>query len=426
MKAVMMDGINAISPQKPSVSITPLLKRLWPSPEATQVTADEVALAISHVFRGELSPVQVGALLTALHFTGWDRKADVLAKCAAVMRDAAAPVDIDALRAIVGGKGVERGDYRGGLCDIVGTGGDNHSTFNVSTTASIVASAEVLVAKHGNRSATSKSGSAEVLASMDPAPDLDYITPETILTVYERTQYAFLFAQVFHPGMKRVAEVRKELGWRTIFNLLGPLANPVDPLIEARVVGVARKDLGPVFAEALRIGGAKKAMVVCGEEDLDEISCAGRTFCWRLREEPNPDYRDDVVDGDASDENAPRPTIVAIDHFMLSPADFGLPAHPLCDVAPGKSPRENAILLKKLITNQLDADDPVLHFVLLNAAALLDVTGACEGDVGGDTIGERGPGGGRWKEGIRRARLAIETGACLRSWQGFVGLGGEM
>ncbi|KAI9758511.1 MAG: anthranilate phosphoribosyltransferase [Lichina confinis] len=421
-----MDGINAITPQKPYVSIAPLLKRLWPSPEATQVTADEVALAISHVFRGELSPVQVGALLTALHFTGWDRKADVLAKCAAVMREAAAPVDIDALRAIVGGKGVERGEYRGGLCDIVGTGGDNHSTFNVSTTASIVASAEVLVAKHGNRSATSKSGSAEVLASMDPAPDLDYITPETILTAYERTQYAFLFAQVFHPGMKRVATVRKELGWRTIFNLLGPLANPVDPLIEARVVGVARRDLGPVFAEALRIGGAKKAMVVCGEEDLDEISCAGRTFCWRLREVANPDYRDDIVDGDTSDESTPRPTVVAIDHFILSPADFGLPAHPLCDVAPGKSPRENAVLLKKLITNQLDADDPVLHFVLLNAAALLDVTGACEGDVGGDTIEERGPGGGRWKEGIRRARLAIESGACLRSWQGFVGLGRDI
>src|SRR5580700_3391371 len=166
-------------------------------------------------------------------------------------------------------------------CDIVGTGGDDHHTFNISTTSSILGSSLLLLSKHGNRASTSKSGSADLLSSTLPtAPNLMAITPSTIAKVYEKTNYAFLFAPVFHPGMKYVAPIRKELGWRTIFNLLGPLANPVEKVLEARVVGVARRDLGPVFADALKAGGSKKAMVICGAEDLDEISCAGETFCW--------------------------------------------------------------------------------------------------------------------------------------------------
>lgn len=102
-------------PAPQHVSITPLLKRLWPSPADTEVTADEVALAISHVFTDALSPVQTGALLTALHFTGWDRKADVIAKCASVMRDAAAQVDIQGLEEVIGRRGVKQGGYQGGL-----------------------------------------------------------------------------------------------------------------------------------------------------------------------------------------------------------------------------------------------------------------------------------------------------------------------
>lgn len=97
------------------ISITPLLKRLWPSPAKSKVTADEIALAISHIFTDDLSSVQTGALLTALHFTGWDRKADVIAKCASVMRNAAAPVDIQALKEVIRRKGLQRGGYKGGL-----------------------------------------------------------------------------------------------------------------------------------------------------------------------------------------------------------------------------------------------------------------------------------------------------------------------
>ncbi|KAI9814472.1 MAG: anthranilate phosphoribosyltransferase [Pycnora praestabilis] len=415
------------------ISITPLLKRIWPSPEEAEVTADEVALAISHIFTDQLSPVQTGALLTALHFTGWDRKADVIAKCAAAMRDAAAPVDMKALREIVRERGRKEGDYSGGLCDIVGTGGDSHSTFNISTTSSILASSLLLLSKHGNRASTSKSGSADLLASTTPtAPNIQAITPDTIAKVYEKTNYAFLFAPVFHPGMKYVATVRRELGWRTIFNLLGPLANPVESAIEARVVGVARRDLGPVFADALRMGGAKKAMIICGEEDLDEISCAGRTFCWRLVERHNPKYREsqnvaDEASTPTNDEDGTRRILVEIEEFTLSPSDFGLPAHQLSEVSPGKLPHQNAAILTKLLRNEMPRDDPILHFVLMNTAALFVIAGICDADESnmghgdnGNVIKEEGPCGGRWKEGVRRARWAIESGEAWKSWSAYV------
>jgi anthranilate phosphoribosyltransferase len=239
------------------------------------------------------------------------------------------------------------------------------------------------------------------------------VTPETISNVYEKSNYAFLFAPVFHPGMKYVAPIRKELGWRTIFNLLGPLANPVEGHIEARLLGVARRDIGPVFADALKMSGATKAMVVCGEEDLDEISCAGKTYCWRLVN------RSTHSGASASD--------VDIESFTISAADFGLPAHALAEVSPGKEPHENAEILTRLLQNQLPRDDPILHFVLMNTAALFVVSGVCEADTSdlghgddGKVITERGPGGGRWKEGVRRARWAVESGEAWRQWRAFV------
>ncbi|KAI9840524.1 MAG: anthranilate phosphoribosyltransferase [Thelocarpon superellum] len=408
----MMPGVEPS--QTPKISITPLLKRLWPKSQPPHVTADEIALAVSHIFSDQLSLVQTGALLTALHFAEWDLQADVIAKCAQAMRAAAVPVDLEALDEMVRERRRERGGYRGGLCDVVGTGGDDHSTFNISTTASILASALLVVSKHGNRAATSKSGAADVLNAMAPTPpNIAAVTPQTLREVYQKTNYAFLFAPVFHPGMKYVATVRKELGWRTIFNLLGPLANPVEGLIEARVIGVARRELGATFAEALRMGGSRKALVVCGAEDLDEISCAGPTFCWRLTEKV-PSQRDGT-DG------------VEMDHFTLSPPDFGLPIHPLSEVAPGRMPHENAVILSKLLQNQLDPEDPILHFVLMNTAALFVVAGVCDtnpdshpSSVPGAILAERGPGGGRWKEGVRLARWAVESGAAWRSWSSFV------
>lgn len=294
-------------------------------------------------------------------------------------------------------------------CDIVGTGGDSHHTFNISTTSSILASSLLLLAKHGNRASTSKSGSADLLMNMQPKPaQLARITPDTISTVYQSTNYAFLFAPVFHPGMRHVASIRKELGWRTIFNLLGPLSNPLDDAIEARMLGVARDDLGPVFAEALRLAGAKKGLVVCGQEQLDEISCAGPTYCWQL-----------VEGGNGSSG-------VGVEPFLLEPKDFGLSAHPLSTVSPGKEPHENAEILRKILQGELRDDDPILEFVLMNTAALFVVSGICEADTsamgpGDDSnvITERGPGNGRWKEGVRRARWTIKSGEAWKQWSAF-------
>lgn len=293
-------------------------------------------------------------------------------------------------------------------CDIVGTGGDSHQTFNISTTSSILGASLLLLAKHGNRASTSKSGSADLLMNMQPKPaQLARITPETISTVYESTNYAFLFAPVFHPGMKRVASVRKELGWRTIFNLLGPLSNPLDEAIEARMLGVARDDLGPVFAEALRLAGSKKGLVVCGKEQLDEVSCAGPTLCWQLVERGNS-------------------ANVEVEHFLLEPKDFGLSTHPLNTVSPGKEPHQNAEILRRILQGEMADDDPILEFVLINTAALFVVSGICEADTSamgpgddGKVITERGPGNGRWKEGVRRARWTIKSGEAWKQWSAF-------
>lgn len=296
----------------------------------------------------------------------------------------------------------------------MGTGGDAHNTYNISTTASILASAVLLVSKHGGRASTSKSGSADLLQSTKPrAPDISAVVPDTIARVYEQSNYAFLFAQVFHPGMKYIASVRKELGWRTIFNLLGPLANPLGDNIEARIIGVARRDVGPVFAEALQLSGISKAMVVCGDEDLDEISCAGPTHCWRL---VNRSTHDTPIKHD-----------ITIENFTISPSDFGLPEHALSEVSPGKEPEENAVILMDILQGRMPQDDPIYDFVLINTAALFVISGVCEADTStmgpgdnGQVIKERGPGGGRWKEGIRRARWAVESGEAWRQWQQYV------
>ncbi|KAK4999098.1 anthranilate phosphoribosyltransferase [Elasticomyces elasticus] len=383
------------NPVTPSRSISSTLARLASPTAASSISAAEIALDLSHIFRNEVSPVQAGILLYALHLTKLDRDPDVLAACASAMRDVAAQVDQNVLYRVVNQRGKAKGGYGGGL---VGTGGDGHSTFNVSTTASILASPLLMIAKHGNNASTSKSGSADFLQATQPAaPSIDAITAYTLPRVYEKSNYAFLYAKVWHPGMRFAAPIRKELSpIRTIFNLLGPLANPVADtgLVEAQMVGVMTPELGPIFVNALKLSGANKALVVCGAEKLDELSCAGPSYCWRLR------------NGE-------------IDHFVLSPSDFGLSTHPLSEVGGGKEPAENAEILMRILRNELPRDDPILHFVLLNTAALLVTAGVCDVDES-DTVRETGPGSGRWKEGIRRARWCIESGAALREWEAFV------
>ncbi|KAI4123701.1 MAG: hypothetical protein LQ338_005142 [Usnochroma carphineum] len=420
-----------------TTSITPLLHEMlkWSRNNdsyTSAATADEIAAAISLIFTNQLGSVQCSSLLTLLHATRRDWEPLVLARCGQRMREAAAQVDRQALRNIIRKRGKKQGSYRGGFCDLVGTGGDGWSTFNVSTTASIVASSLLLLSKHGNRASSSTSGSADLLQAIQPrAPVIDAVTAEALPLVYEKSNYAFLFAPTFHPGMRHVASIRKQLGFRTVFNLLGPLANPVDEHIEARIVGVPLEELGPIFAEALRLNGAKKAMVVCGEEQLDEISCAGKTSCWRLVDRPNPAFRGPRDEEDeeftTSDEEGEPRTLVDVEKFILQPSDFGLQAHPLSEVSPGKMPKENAAKLMELLRNQLHQGDPVLDFVLLNTAALFVIAGVCDADTSdmghgddGKVIRETGPGRLRWKEGVRRARWAIESGQALAALERYI------
>jgi anthranilate phosphoribosyltransferase len=318
-------------------------------------------------------------------------------------------------------------------CDIVGTGGDGHNTFNISTTSSIVASSLLMMAKHGNNSSTSLSGSADLLQRAPNPPVISATTAENLPSIYAQSNYAFLYAREWHPGMKYAAAVRKEVPVRTIFNLLGPLANPVHDsgLIEARILGVARKDIGVNFAEALRLSGAKKALVICGDENLDELSCAGPTHCWYINDKPGMSADKDSSSSEDSEDD--KLANVEISNFMLSPADFGLPCHSLDTVHGGKGPNENAQILMEILRNERAPDDPVLQFVLLNTAALITVSGICEAEEShmgdgddGKVVQERGPGGLRWKEGLRRAKWCIQSGAALAQWEAFVKVTNEL
>jgi len=419
-------AMNEISDGQQLVSISPLLSDLE-SLGTSGANVEEIAAALALIFDNRLSHADCKSLLTLLARSGRDREALVLAACAGKMREAAAQVDREALRSIVRSRGLSEASYHGGLCDIVGTGGDGHSTFNVSTASSIVASSLLLLSKHGNRASTSTSGSADLLQAILPkGPKIEAINSATLPPVYRQSNYAFLFAPIFHPGMRHVAPIRKELGAskiRTIFNILGPLVNPVEGDIEARIVGVAERGLGPVFAEALLLSGAKKGMVVCGAENLDEISCACKTLCWRLTGQPiNDRTLEDADHGTMGEEYQ-----AAHEEFELEPSDFGLPRHPLSSVAGGKSPQENAELLRRLLANDLPKDDPVLHFVLINTAALFAISGICDSDRSdlghgddGEVITDRGPGGLRWKEGVRRAQWAIESGRACASLNNYI------
>ena len=282
----------------------------------------------------------------------------------------------------------------------------------MSTAASILASTLVRVAKHGNRASSSTSGSADLLMAVQPrGARVEGVTAGNLHEVYaEGGRYAFLFAPVFHPGMRFAAPVRRALGFPTIFNLLGPLVNPVEGEIEARVVGVRGVGLGGGFAEALRLMGVRNGMVVCGREDLDEVSCAGRTVCWRLVE------RGGAGKGEREGREGEE---VEVEKFEIEPADFGLRAHPLGEVAGGKLPKENAAILMRLLRGELVDGDPVLDYVLLNTAALFAVAGVCDAEEEG-VVRETGPGGLRWKEGVRRARWAIESGEALKSLERYI------
>jgi anthranilate phosphoribosyltransferase len=235
--------------------------------------------------------------------------------------------------------------------DIVGTGGDGLDTFNVSTAAGMVLAASgVKCAKHGNRSASGSVGSADFLEALGCNIMLN---GEQVATAVDECGFGFLFAQMFHPAMKHVGPARKEIGVRTVFNLLGPLTNPAAPGLQ--VIGVGKKELGPLFAELFKLKGAKRAMIVHSSEGLDEISPAAKTHVWLLD------------DGKISEKE-------------ISPADFGLDAHKLEDVQ-GGSAADRATIFREVVkggdpsaseTAQVGA---IRDYIIINAASAIYLAG---------------------------------------------------
>ncbi|MEX2115036.1 MAG: anthranilate phosphoribosyltransferase [Pirellulales bacterium] len=284
------------------------------------LSQQEMAASIEAVMAGELNDGQIGILLTALRAKG--ETAAEIAGAASVLRRHMTPIRT----------------RRTGLVDTCGTGGDGSGTFNISTAAAlVVAAAGVPVAKHGNRGITSKSGSADALAALGVNINASVAQVEACL---DTLGICFCFAPLLHASMKRVAEVRKKLGVPTIFNLLGPLSNPASAPFQ--VVGVGRAELRPLLAEALALLGTQRAIVVQGEDGLDEVTLCGPT---RVTEVANGNLR----------------------HFTWSAADFGLQPAGLEGVRVD-GPQASAAVIRQVLVGTAG---PARDIVVINAAAAL-------------------------------------------------------
>jgi len=287
----------------------------------------EAADAMRTIMAGKATQAQIGSFLTALRIRG-ESVSDITA-FALAMREFAVKISPKTARPVV---------------DMCGTGGDTIKTFNVSTIASfVVAGAGVPVAKHGNRSVTSKSGSADILEALGAKMDTQ---PSAVQSMIEEVGFGFMFAPVFHGSMKHAIGARKEVGIRTVFNLLGPLTNPASA--KAQVVGVYDASLVPVVAKVLRNMGTERAMVVHGVGGLDEVSTFGRTSVCEIK------------DG-------------KVLPYEISPTDFGLPLVTPQDLKGGDA-AENAALAYRLLRDH--EKGPKRDIVLLNAACGIYVGGA--------------------------------------------------
>jgi len=318
------------------------------------LTADEAAGVMHEVMDGRAAPAQLAALLAALVMKG-ERPAEIVG-FARAMRE----------RALTVSAGAE-------VFDTCGTGGDRSGTFNISSAAAVVVAAcGVPVAKHGNRSVSSRCGSADLFEQLGvhvAAP------PAVVERSLRDARIAFLFAPTFHPSMKHAAQTRRELGIRTAFNLLGPLTNPAGAT--RQVVGVPKPELTELLARALLLLGSRRAWVVHGADGIDEISTTGYTKVSECR------------DG-------------AVHTFYIHPSDFGLPKGSAADLQGGDAAM-NAEIVRGVLAGRKGAPRDV---VLLNAGAALFVAGAA----------------GSVREGLHRAAAAIDSGAAAATLEAMVRL----
>ncbi|NJP39731.1 anthranilate phosphoribosyltransferase [Oscillospiraceae bacterium HV4-5-C5C] len=319
------------------------------------LTFDEAYQVMNEIMNGETTAVQNAAFLAALSTKSTKAETiEEIAGCAAAMREHAlrVPNDLD-------------------LMDIVGTGGDNAQSFNISTTAALVAAAGgVKVAKHGNRAASSRSGTADCLEALGVNINQ---SPEKCLQLLKDIGICFFFAQMYHSSMKYVGPIRKELGFRTVFNILGPLTNPAAP--RRQLLGVYDEYLVEPLAHVLQQLGVRRALVVYGQDKLDEISLSAPTTYCELR------------DG----------------QFMtgvIKPEDFGLARAGKQELT-GGSPAENARITRSILAG---AKGPKRDTVLLNSGAALYLGDKAE------SIGQ----------GIEAARHLIDSGQAAAKLEAFI------
>jgi anthranilate phosphoribosyltransferase len=322
--------------------ITDALARLL---DGQDLTREESRRVMDSIMSGEATPAQIGGFLVALRLKG--ETADEIAGAAEAMRDHVIPVK----------------PARDDLVDTAGTGGDGGKTFNISTAAALVAAAAGAgVAKHGNRSVSSQSGSADVLEQLGFNLELE---PERIADSIDTLGFGFMFAPTHHPAMKHAGPVRRELAARTVFNVLGPLTNPAGA--RAQVVGVYSPLLVPVIADVLARLGARRAFVVHGAGGIDELSPAG------------PNLVCEVVDGDVRQRE-------------IDPLELGVDR---CDPDElrGGTPEENARRIREVFTG---GNGGRRSAILLNAAGAIA--------AGGHAVDLR--------EGLAAAREALDSGAA--------------
>ncbi len=316
------------------------------------LSIEQAAQVMEEIMNGTATPSQIGAFATALRMKG--ETADEIIGLAKTMRTKAIHVNID-----------------GPVVDTCGTGGDRSGTFNISTAAAIVAAAAGLkVAKHGNRAASSQCGSADVLEALGVRIDLN---AEQVRRCLQELGIGFMFAQIFHPALKYAAATRREIGIRTVFNILGPLTNPAGA--SAQVIGVPDKSLLEKLALVLEHLGCRHALIVHGEDGIDEITITGKTFVCELKDS-------------------------YISSYIISPEDFGLSEASL-DNLKGGNAKENAELLRRVLGGK---SGPQQDVVLMNAAAVF---------MAGDKIKT-------FQQGVAMAREVIDSRCALQKLEQLI------
>jgi anthranilate phosphoribosyltransferase len=320
--------------------------------EGNDLDEKQMVGVMNEIMSGETTPAQIGSFITALRMKG--ETIEEISGAAMVMREKAT--------GIATGVDVENGEI---LVDTCGTGGDSSGTFNVSTTtAFVVAAAGIPVAKHGNRSISSHCGSADVLEALGVNLDL---SPEQVGACVKEVGIGFLFAPMLHGAMKHAIGPRRELGIRTIFNVLGPLTNPAGANVQ--LLGVYTPDLCEKLARVLGRLGSLRALVVCGAGNVDELTVTGDT---EVAELSNGDVRT----------------------YTVHPEDIGFDRSSLADLKGGDTPEEAADILREVLGG---AEGPRRDMLLLNSGAALYAAGKA-GDL---------------KTGVEQAARIIDSGAAL-------------